>query len=358
MRKFGSKMKAMIAVLTFLVCLGACTNQQESGEADTVVTGSDVESAETTAETGEAAQTTLDYSDIKVAILLPGVITDSGWNTVGYNSIQNLTDKYGITADYVESVPVSDFGSYAKDYAELGYNVIIAHGSQFADATNEVAANYPDTTFILSYASENVSEQPNVICAGPVNEGTMYGLIAGALTTTDHVAFLGGEDVPIITAALEGFTYGVSLTNPDCVVETAYIGSLTDANKAYEMAIQYINDGVDVIIGCANSAGLGVLQAADEKDILAVGAVGDQYNVAPDSVVVSVLRDYVTIYDDMITKIAADELDDVFYTYTLQQGGCCLSDWHGWDAKLDAEKYQLIMNTLEGIKNGTIAEAE
>ncbi|NLF57707.1 MAG: BMP family ABC transporter substrate-binding protein [Candidatus Hydrogenedens sp.] len=295
------------------------------------------------------------YPDFKVAALLSGVITDNGWSANMYNAVMNLADKYGVTADYVESVTVSDMEEYLRGFAGDGYGLVIAHGSQFIDVVNAVAGDYPDTLFAISFAATDVSQHDNVACIAPVNQGILEGIAAGALTKTNKVAMLGSEENPSISGDINVFESGVRLVNADAEVITGYIGSATDADKGKEMAMTLISSGVDVITHQANAAGLGVLQAAEEAGILAVGINTDQYSVAPDAVVTSVLRNFPAIYEALLPDIAEGKLTGGLYRFGIKEQGCVFSDWHGWDAKLPAE-IKLIQDTVQGIIDGTIAE--
>lgn len=294
------------------------------------------------------------YSEFKIVALLSGVITDNGWSANMYNAIMNLKEKYGLTAEYVESVSASDMEEYLRGYATKNYDLVIAHGSQFIDAVNAVAGDFPDTLFIVSFATGKISEFENVAGVAPVGQGLLSGIVAGALTTTNKVAWLGSVENPSISEDMKFFEPGVRLVNPDAEVITGYIGSATDAEKGKEMAMNLISGGVDVISHQANAAGLGVLQAAEEAGILAVGVNTDQYSVAPDAVVTSVLRNFTGIYEDLFPKIAEGNFKGGVYPYGVKDGGCYLSDWHGWKEKLPAEKVKLIDDTIEGIKTDKI----
>ncbi len=306
------------------------------------------------AATGAAGQ----YPDFKAAACLSGAITDNGWSASMYNAIKNLEQKYGITFEYAESVTVSDMEEYLRGYATMGYDLVIAHGSQFIDIVTAVAPDYPDTIFSVSYALGSLSDLDNVICVGAYNTGALAGIVAGALTESNKVAMLGSTENPSVNADLNTFTLGVRMVNPDCEVVTDFIGSATDTSKAYEMSMSLINSGVDVISSSANQAGLGVIQAAEEAGILAVGMDTDQYEVAPDAVVTSVIRNFNNIYDKMFEKLVAGEVTGGLYAFGIQEDGVILTDWHGWENKLPPEKMQLINDTIAGIKDGSIAEPE
>lgn len=303
------------------------------------------------------ADSTPDYSDKKVVALLSGVITDGGWNSTGYNCAMNLKEKFGVQAEYVESIAVSDMEEYLRMYADDGYDMIIVHGSQFVDNVKNVAANYPDVAFCISYGDADVSDgMKNVGCVGPKNMGILIGAIMGILTENNYVCFLGGEENPSISNVVIGIEDGVKLTNPECKVVTGYIGTLTDSSLAKERTLQYIADGVDVVSGSANSAQLGILEAAAEKGIYALGFNADQNSIQPDAVVLSVLRAYPTLYENVFQTIMDGTFAGGQYAYGLKEGGTIVSDWHGWDAKLPKEKVDAINKVVEDLFAGVYGD--
>jgi len=304
-----------------------------------------------------------DPKDMKVVALLSGVITDNGWNQICYESVKNIADKYGIEAEYNENIAVSDMAEYIRTYAEEKYDMIIVHGSQFKASAEDLAREYPDSHFCLSYGfrvdestADQVQDIPNLAYVGPVNMGVLIGAIMGVLTETNKVVFLGGQDIPAITDIVSGIEEGVRLTNKEAVVTTDYLGTLTDADLAKERATAFINDGYDVVSASANTAQLGCLYAAEEKGVYALGFNGDQYGVAPDAVVLSVMRNYPAIYEDVFLSIAKGKWKSGMVVYTLKDNGTIVSDWHGWDEKLPKEKVDAINDVIQKLYKGELGD--
>jgi basic membrane protein A len=246
---------------------------------------------------------------------------------------------------------------YLRMYADDGYDIIIVHGSQFVDNVKNVAPDYPDTTFLISFGDQDVTGGlANVGAVGPKNMGVLIGAIMGILTENNYVAFLGGEENPSISNVVAGIEDGVKITNPDCKVVTNYIGTLTDSSLAKEMTLQYIADGVDVVSGSANSAQLGILEAAAEKGIYALGFNGDQYEIQPDAVVLSIMRAYPAIYEKVFLEVMNGTFTGGQQAYGLKDGGTIVSDWHGWDTKLPPEKVEAINKVVSDLLSGVYGD--
>lgn len=339
------KWLALILALAMVLSLGlsACG---DSGGADDSSGGTPASSSGGSGET--------DYSSMRIAVLLAGPANDNGWNATAYNALTNLCTKYGLEdLAYSESVAASDMEEFLRGYAQDGYTMIVAHGSQFVDAVHAVAPDFPDTKFVVSYAGEETPQSPNVAGVGPVNSGFLAGAVAAAASETGKIVMLGGEDTPSIAELVDMFEPGAKYIDPDITVETAYIGTTTDADKAKEVALGYANQGFDVLCASANNAGLGVIQAAEEAGVYAIGYNADQYDQAPDAVIVSVLRDFETMFDNIFQEIANGTFEAKVYAYGLKDGGTKFSDWHGWDEKLPEVK-QAMDDLFAALENGEL----
>lgn len=333
MKKATSLLLALSMMFTLASCGGPPAAPAVSGGSDPAPAASG------TSDPAPAA----DYSDLKIAALLAGPSNDNGWNSNAFNAINAIADKYGLKepAAVTESVAASDMEEFLRGYAMDGYNMIICHGSQFVDAVHNVAPEFPDAKFVISYAGSEVPQGTNVAGVGPVNSGFLAGAAAAAASTTGKVVMLGGQDTPSIAELVDMFEPGAKYINPDIEVQTAYIGTLTDADKAKEVALNYAKQGFDVLCASANNAGLGVLQAAQDAGVYAIGYNADQYDQAPDAVVVSVVRDFTHMFDMIFQEIANGTFEAKIYSYGIKDGGTVLSDWHGWDEKLPEAKSKL-----------------
>ena len=93
-----------------------------------------------------------DPKDMKIVALLPGTITDNGWNFICYDALKSICNEYmdGKEPEYIENIAVSDMAGYIRQYGEDGYDMVIIHGAQFEAAAVENAPLYPETKFCLS----------------------------------------------------------------------------------------------------------------------------------------------------------------------------------------------------------------
>ena len=237
-------------------------------------------------------QATVHAEDFKMGLLVPGSIGEEGWNRIAFDAVKRVEKELGARISYVE-LPENPaaFEKAFRDYAGQGYQVVLGHGFQFQDAALTAAEDFPDTVFLIS--SSRIHEG-KVIGLNTDASQPFYlmGVIAAKLGK--GAGLIGGMEIPPITQAFEGFVNGAKSVNPDFPVSTVYLGSFTDASAAKEAAFSVISQGADFVIPNANSAGMGVIQAARESGSKAstFSVYSDYTHAAPENVLGTFLADY------------------------------------------------------------------
>jgi basic membrane protein A len=270
-------------------------------------------------------------NDTRIALVLAGPISDMGWNASAYEGLMLIKDKYGLEdVSYVESVTQSDMEDVLRNYAELGYDLIYAHGSEFQDAVQAVARDYPDNMFVIvngfvggdNIASVRVSNE---------QQGFLAGVFAALMTESGTVGVIGGALLDNIIAAVDGFEAGAKYIDPSVQVLKAMTGSFEDVNAAKETAIAHIENGADYITAIANQAGLGAIEAAEERGIYAIGSNTDQFDAAPSAVVVSVVRYVPKALVFAYEQYAEGKLEPEVYTLGYNEGVIFYSSFHDFE---------------------------
>lgn len=230
----------------------------------------------------------------RVAWVFPGTINDLGFNQSGYEALMRLK-KQGIKVAFSENTPPPKFVSTLRNYAAQGYEVVVGQGYEFGDPIMKVAPKYPKTKFINIVGGVNADKkQKNVLTLqiGSNESGYVVGALAGLMTKTNRIGAIGGFPFPSIVSQLEALRLGAKAVNPKVKVNIVYISTFEDLTKGKEAALAQISAGADVIHHVADHAGLAVVQAAQEKGVLAIGNGLDQYKAAPKSIIVTQLVDY------------------------------------------------------------------
>ena len=239
--------------------------------------------------------------NVKIVLLLPGEINDQGWNASNYAGVVACNEQLGTSMEYIEAVAEADFESTFREYAERGYDIIMAAGSQFDVAARTVAEEYPDTLFMnvngSDYSLENLcplfpkeyeASYLAAVIAGYITEKGQFGLIGGDPNQAmqDLMNVYGKTAVAIATErGIEGAAYNLQYSN-----------SWDDIALGKQMSEAMIDNGADVMFVYANSLGLGVIDGAAGKGAKVVGYSANQNEVAPGTVVASIDFNYAKMY--------------------------------------------------------------
>lgn len=290
----------------------------------------------------------------RVALLLTGAIDDMGWNASAYTGLLAVQKQLGVEVAYAEKLAASDYEEVMRGYAAQGFDLIIGHAFAFGDPAARLQKEFPRTKFIIT--SSNVAVEPNVTALDNDNLelGFLAGVVAGVVTKTNVVGSVGAMKVPAVTFFQEGFELGARYVNPSVKVLNAITGSFYDAAKAKETAIAMVAQGADVLTHLADRAGLGVIEAAREKKVLAIGNVGDQAPLAPDVIVTSATVDMEKGFIPLVKMAMEGTLKPIAYRMGVRQGVVGLAPFRAFENRLTAEQKARIQQILADIQSGKL----
>ena len=263
---------------------------------------------------------------LKVALCLPGAISDKGFNAAAHAGLMRIKEELGHEVAFTENVQRTDFVTALRDYASRGYDVLIAHGFQWGDAIQRVAKDFPDKKFINTFGAVT---GPNLASTDIVVEQLFHvtGAAAAWVTKSKKVGVVGGWEIPPIRRQAEAFRLGVVAADPKVQVRTTFVGTFYDPVKGKEAATALIGAGVDVLAHMADASGLGVLEAAREKKVLAVGYMADQLELAPQVVLTSNLVNTGEKLKQMVDRVAKGQFEGKLVDFGLESGVLRLGRW-------------------------------
>ncbi len=229
----------------------------------------------------------------------PGLIIDLGgkfdksFNESAYTGAQRWAEESG--GDYMETELASEAQreQTMRRMAERSANPVVVLGFANASTLETVAPDYPDTDFVIV---DLVVEQPNVqsIVFAEHQGSYLVGLMAAMASETGTVSFVGGMDVPLIRKFACGYAEGAKATKEDVNVIANMTGTTpaawNDPVKGGELTRSQIGQGSDVVFAAAGGTGVGVLQAAADEDILAIGVDSNQNYMHPGTMLTSMVK--------------------------------------------------------------------
>ena len=157
-------------------------------------------------------------------VLSVGGLGDKSFNDSAYEGLTRGAREFGIVPLYGQPEQMAEDEKYLRQYAEQGVDLVIGVGFLMKDALDKVAGEFPDKRFAIIDAEV---DQPNVASlVFREHEGSfLVGAIAGLITKTDKVGFVGGMEIPLIHKFEVGYSEGVKYVNPEAQVLVAYAGS-------------------------------------------------------------------------------------------------------------------------------------
>ena len=223
--------------------------------------------------------------------LTDALFTDGGWGTAGLNATRALN----ITTA-IDNVAIADIKSTLIDYARNN-KMIIAQGNEWGPPVLEVAKMFPDKQFIVF---TGLVTAPNVESIYPRqnDSGYVLGALAAMMSKTGSIGCVGGSSsYPNIVSIFDGYRLGAQSVNPKINVTCTYLEDFQNPTKGKQAALALINiNKADVLFHVADLSGHGVIDAAKEKGVWAIGAVADQSNLAPNTVIASFVIDFEKAY--------------------------------------------------------------
>lgn len=333
--------KALVStLLAILLTLTACQTAGQPTSAQPTPSG----------ETGTA---------FRVALVLPSKINDMSFSQSMYDALVNVQKEMGadkFSFVYSEDLYVVDDASAAiRSYASQGYNLVIAHGSQYGSSLVDIAPDFPKTSFAWGTTVDTFADKGinNVFAyeARAEEGGYVNGVIAAMLSKSGIVGAIGPIETGDDKLYLRGFEAGVKDTKPGATVNINWTGSYSDASLASAAAQAHINAGADVLTGTAQMV-VGAIGVAKEKGVPWLGNDASQMSLAPNIVVADQIYKWEGTLKEMVRLIQSGTLGGQSFAINLQNGGEVIE--FNPDYNLPADVRSAAEKTIQDISDGTI----
>jgi basic membrane lipoprotein Med (substrate-binding protein (PBP1-ABC) superfamily) len=237
-----------------------------------------------------------------------------------------------------------------KEIEENKPNIIMGDAFGNEDIVSKVAADNPGIAFAFGMPGGPANPNLSVFDNWIHEPAYLSGLIAGKLTKSNRVGVVAAMPIPEVNRIVNGFVQGAKETNPDVAVSVSYINSFFDPAAAKEAALAQVAAGADVLF----AERFGVIEAAKEKGIPAFGAMKDQNELAPDTVVTGPVWDMRPTAQFVIDQVkkGAYTAQDLKDFSMMVKGGASLAPFHSWADKLPADVKDLVQKRMDEIIAG------
>ncbi len=251
-------------------------------------------------------------------------IDDGSFNQSAWEGLQWLEGSMDCHTMIVEAGDEAELSEQEamEQLVQAGCDLCWGVGVNCADAVLVSAEKHPDIQFaILDTTYEELPENVTAVVFRAQESSFLAGYVAGSVTESGAVGFVGGEQNDVIDTFYYGFGAGVQTAAKErgigISICTGYADSFDDPEEGYRMAMTLYDQNCDVVYHAAGASGLGVIRAAEEEDKYVIGVDKDQSYLAPEHVLCSALK-----YVNVSVKQVSEGLlkDDIVPGQTIELG--------------------------------------
>jgi basic membrane protein A len=290
---------------------------------------------------------------LRVAIIAPSAKNDLAFTQSIVDGIKAIQKDREIELAITDGTfVVEDAAAAIRDYAKKGFDLVLAHGSQYGGSLKEIAPDFPDTAFAWGTSADTFG-LPNVSSYEAASDegGYVMGVMAAAMSKKGGVGVVGPIEVGDAKLYVDGFVKGAKAQNEKIRAKVNYIGSFSDVALAAEAARAHMAAGADVLTGTAQMV-VGAIGAARAKRVAWFGTQANQTELAPEIVVASQVYKWEVILSKIIADMDAGVKGGKKYEINLANNGIVIEFNDAY--KLDAAVKEAGMKAIAGIKDGSI----
>ena len=374
MNKF-KPIRVLIAILAALALVAAACggDSEEDAEVDAGTDEATETAAEDDSEEEEATETSEDAEEeeeeegegedameegevFRVAIVAPSASNDLAFTQSMVDAVNVLAEGHELEIDITDGTFIPEDATAAiRGYAEDGFDLVIAHGSQYGAGLEAVAPDFPEVSFAWGTAADTFDLDNVFAYTVRADEGGyVLGTIAAQLNESGVIGVVGPIEVGDAKLYVDGFVNGVAAQDAGIEVNVNYIESFSDTALAAEAATAHIANDADVLTGTAQMVvGATGVAAAAETPVLWFGTQSNQSSLGEEFVVASQVYHWEVILAEILTSIEGGTLGGEVFIATLENGGLEIEYNDAFD--LDADIKASADETLAGVADGSIS---
>ena len=293
---------------------------------------------------------------LKIALVLPSTIDDLAWGQSMYEIVKKLqADSKGeieLAVSERLGKPV-DAGSAIRQYATQGFDIVIAHGSQYQSVVLEIAPEFPKVTFAYGAGFQT---GPNIFAYDVQAQegGYILGVLAAKMSKSKIVGIVGPVEAGDAVKYNKGFMMGVAAAGGDVKTRIAYTGSFNEIVKAGEVAKTHMDAGADLLTGSSQQAVGAIKAAAGKPGTYWLSTDIDQSVIAPDTVLASQLYNWEKVVNQIIELRKKGTLGGQHLVVSFANGTLLLKYNPKLEGKIPADVKAAVEKVQKDITSGAL----
>ncbi|MDD3825729.1 MAG: BMP family ABC transporter substrate-binding protein [Anaerolineae bacterium] len=284
------------------------------------------------------------------AFVYVGPTGDMGW-TYAHDQGRLALEAMGVETAYAELVAEGpDSERVVRDFAEKGYDVILATSFGFMDSVIAVAEDYPDIIFEHCTGYETAANV-GIYDGRGYQPWYLAGIVAGEMTEKNKLGYIAPYPIPEVVRNMNAFTLGARSVNPDVEVHPVWLYSWVDPPKERDAAVALAAEGVDVIARESDSTEADKL--AQEEGIYVIGYNSDvARDQSPDAFLTAPIWHWDVFYTKLIQDVAAGTWTNEPVWWGMKEGILDLAPIAGFvpddvKALVEAEKARILSGEFD-----------
>ncbi len=257
-------------------------------------------------------------AETKVGFVYVGPIGDHGYSYQHDQGRLAVEKELGVKTTYVENVPEgADAERVIRQLATSGNDIIFTTSFGFMNPTLKVAKNFPNVKF------EHATGYKRAAMSAPIlqdftKDGQYLGTIAGKMTKSNVVGYIGSFPIPEVIRGIDAFTLALRKVNPKAVVKVVWVNSWFDPGKEGDAAKALIDQGADIITQHTDSPA--PLQVAESRGVYAFGQASDMRAFAPKAQLTAIVDNWNNYYIERVKAVMDGTWESTDVWYGLKQG--------------------------------------
>jgi basic membrane protein A len=281
-------------------------------------------------------------------------LNDHGFNQLAYQGLQRAEKQLGIRGDVYQSASAQDYVPNLSTAARKNADLVVAVGFDQAAAVAKVAKEFPDTHFaIIDVDQRDLAGKPKNV-EGLIFREQEVGYLAGYLAGLQElksggkntIGSVGGEKQPPVDRYIAGYEAGARKADPKVKLLNAYSQDWVDQAKCKNAALSQIAAGATIIFQVAGGCGLGVLDAAKERNVWGIGVDADQSYLGPQVLTSAEKRVDTSVYSTIQQVLAKKFAGGTNAVFSLSNNGVGLGKISPKVSKADVAKVQAIAKQI------------
>ncbi len=327
----------------------AATTAAPSATSAPAATGSSA--AATTQPAGSTAST---GAGLRVAVILPSAANDLSFSQSMSDALNRMKDD-GLISELKVSenmFVVDDAAAAIRSYAQDGFDIVIAHGSQYGGSLQQIAPDFPNVAFAWGTAADTFG-LPNVTGYSAASDegGYVMGVMGAMLAKGASMGVIGPIEVGDAKLYNDGFAAGAKAQDPAVKVGVNYTESFSDTALAAEAATSFVTAGAKALTGSSQMT-VGAVGVAKNSGVAWFATNSNQTQLAPDVVVASQVYKWDVVLKQLFDKVNSGSYGGESYEINLANGGEVIEFNDAY--KLPADVKAAGEKAIAGITDGSI----